>query len=385
LIDSAASTGKPTGNTGYGLQTGRRRGRHVHRPAADRRRPAAPYTAKVPSTPQDSSIGVLNGIEKICREAGIDPRHRRGHARHHGGHQHGADRLVGALVGLVTTKGYKDTLQIARSYVPGGLGGWVIWNKSRRWRRWRHDRGRRAHRRRGQRRGAARRGGLRRDLRKAADGGHRGADDRCSTAYVNGAHERAWPRSRRGDARHSGVDSAARSCRRCTSTSAPRPRWSTPTSARWCRSTSTTCSASWTRAWADVPADPALRRRPVLGAPAAMDQPVNLLMSGPAGGVSGALWIAKQRRLHRPADLRHGRHLHRRGADPERQRPHPARDAGRRRHRARAVHRRAHRGRRRRLHRLRAGADQGAARRPAVGRRRAGSRGLRQGRRPSRP
>ncbi len=29
-------------------------------------------------------------------------------------------------------------------------------------------------------------------------------------------------------------------------------------------------------------------------AQAAMDQPVNLLMSGPAGGVSGALWIAKQ-------------------------------------------------------------------------------------------
>jgi len=36
----------------------------------------------------------------------------------------------GARVGLVTTKGYRDTLQIARSYVPGGLGGWVIWNKT---------------------------------------------------------------------------------------------------------------------------------------------------------------------------------------------------------------------------------------------------------------
>ena len=37
---------------------------------------------------------------------------------------------AGALVGLVTTKGYRDVLQIARSYVPGGLGGWVIWNKT---------------------------------------------------------------------------------------------------------------------------------------------------------------------------------------------------------------------------------------------------------------
>ena len=29
-------------------------------------------------------------------------------------------------------------------------------------------------------------------------------------------------------------------------------------------------------------------------AQAAMDQPVNLLMSGPAGGVSGALWVSRQ-------------------------------------------------------------------------------------------
>ena len=36
---------------------------------------------------------------------------------------------AGARVGLVTTKGFRDVLQIARSYVPGGLGGWVIYNK----------------------------------------------------------------------------------------------------------------------------------------------------------------------------------------------------------------------------------------------------------------
>ncbi|MCL1485228.1 MAG: hypothetical protein MH208_13345 [Marinobacter sp.] len=34
----------------------------------------ATYTAKVPSTPADSSVGVLNGIEKICRTSGIDPK-----------------------------------------------------------------------------------------------------------------------------------------------------------------------------------------------------------------------------------------------------------------------------------------------------------------------
>jgi N-methylhydantoinase A len=37
---------------------------------------------------------------------------------------------TGAKCGLVTTRGYRQVLQIARSYVPGGLGGWVIYNKS---------------------------------------------------------------------------------------------------------------------------------------------------------------------------------------------------------------------------------------------------------------
>ncbi|MEM7567893.1 MAG: hydantoinase/oxoprolinase N-terminal domain-containing protein, partial [Pseudomonadota bacterium] len=87
-------------------------------------------TAKVPSTPADSSIGVLNGIEKICRQAGIDP-HDIGEVMH--GTTVATNTVLtgsGAKVGLVTTKGYRDTLQIARSFVPGGLGGWVIWNKS---------------------------------------------------------------------------------------------------------------------------------------------------------------------------------------------------------------------------------------------------------------
>ena len=35
----------------------------------------------------------------------------------------------GAKVGLVTTSGYEDTLQVARSFCPGGLGGWVSFVK----------------------------------------------------------------------------------------------------------------------------------------------------------------------------------------------------------------------------------------------------------------
>ena len=84
------------------------------------------FTAKVPSTPQDSSIGVLNGIERVCEQAGVSLADI-SHVMH--GTTVATNTVLtasGARVGLVTTKGYKQVLQIARSYVPGGLGGWVI-------------------------------------------------------------------------------------------------------------------------------------------------------------------------------------------------------------------------------------------------------------------
>ncbi|MEL0307279.1 MAG: hydantoinase/oxoprolinase family protein, partial [Halieaceae bacterium] len=88
------------------------------------------HTAKVPSTPSDSSIGVMNGVARVCENAGVDPREI-SQVMH--GTTVATNTVLtgtGAKVGLVTTKGYKQVLQIARSYVPGGLGGWVIYNKS---------------------------------------------------------------------------------------------------------------------------------------------------------------------------------------------------------------------------------------------------------------
>ncbi len=88
------------------------------------------FTAKVPSTPNDSSIGVLNGIERACETSGIAPSEI-SHVMH--GTTVATNTVLtgtGALVGLVTTAGFRQVLQIARSYVPGGLGGWVIYNKS---------------------------------------------------------------------------------------------------------------------------------------------------------------------------------------------------------------------------------------------------------------
>ncbi len=87
------------------------------------------HTAKVPSTPEDSSLGVLNGIRKICAESRIDPRQTR---RVMHGTTVATNAVLtgrGARVGLVTTAGFEDTLHVARSFCPGGLGGWVTYIK----------------------------------------------------------------------------------------------------------------------------------------------------------------------------------------------------------------------------------------------------------------
>tara|TARA_B100001093_G_scaffold511510_1_gene579550 strand:- start:5662 stop:7743 length:2082 start_codon:yes stop_codon:yes gene_type:complete len=89
----------------------------------------ATFTAKVPSTPEDSSIGVLNGIACICDESGVNPADI---SRVMHGTTVSTNAVLtgrGAKVGLVTTAGFEDTLQVARSFCPGGLGGWVSFVK----------------------------------------------------------------------------------------------------------------------------------------------------------------------------------------------------------------------------------------------------------------
>ena len=87
------------------------------------------FTAKVPSTPEDSSMGVLNGVAKVCDATGIEPSDIK--LVMHGTTVATNAVLTGrgATVGLITTAGFEDTLQVARSYCPGGLGGWVTYVK----------------------------------------------------------------------------------------------------------------------------------------------------------------------------------------------------------------------------------------------------------------
>ncbi|HEU4568711.1 MAG TPA: hydantoinase/oxoprolinase family protein [Marmoricola sp.] len=87
------------------------------------------HRAKTPSTPADQSVGVLAGIEKVCAAAGIEPG-QISHVMH--GTTVATNAVLegkGAKVGLVVTQGYKQVLQVARSFVPGGLAAWIIWPK----------------------------------------------------------------------------------------------------------------------------------------------------------------------------------------------------------------------------------------------------------------
>ncbi len=95
-------------------------------------------TTKIPSTPHDPSVGVLDGIRKILRLAG------------HAGSapataesrpavaavSHGTTVATNALLqerfpglGLVTTQGFRHVLEIARQAVPRGYGNSYFWVK----------------------------------------------------------------------------------------------------------------------------------------------------------------------------------------------------------------------------------------------------------------
>ncbi|MFT5067693.1 MAG: N-methylhydantoinase A, partial [Reinekea sp.] len=73
---------------------------------------------KVPSTPQDQSEGVIKGILQVCEQAGISPSEI--DAVFHGTTV--ATNMVierdGARVGMITTKGFRDILHIARHKRP---------------------------------------------------------------------------------------------------------------------------------------------------------------------------------------------------------------------------------------------------------------------------
>ena len=84
---------------------------------------------KTPSTPHDSSEGILNGVNALCSQAEVSPTQIEYFLHGTTVATNAVLEGKGARVGLVTTEGYRQVMQIARSFVPGGLAGWIVWPK----------------------------------------------------------------------------------------------------------------------------------------------------------------------------------------------------------------------------------------------------------------
>src|SRR5438128_1789342 len=85
------------------------------------------FTTKTPSTPQDPSVGVLDGIRKILRL--VDNAAAAASRPAVAAVSHGTTVATNALLqerfpglGLVTTQGFRHVLEIARQAVPRGYG-----------------------------------------------------------------------------------------------------------------------------------------------------------------------------------------------------------------------------------------------------------------------
>ena len=84
------------------------------------------WRVKTPSTPADPSQGVLNGVRRICEVAGIGPDALRNVVHGTTVATNAVLESKGARVGLITTQGFGQILHLARSQTPGPLAGWII-------------------------------------------------------------------------------------------------------------------------------------------------------------------------------------------------------------------------------------------------------------------
>ena len=87
---------------------------------------------KTPSTPDDPSLGLVEGVRKVLQAAGVEPSDV--HMLLHGSTvatnavlEHKFDGL-----GLLVTKGFRHLIEIARQSVPDGYGNSFFWVKPRR-------------------------------------------------------------------------------------------------------------------------------------------------------------------------------------------------------------------------------------------------------------
>jgi len=253
------------------------------------------WRAKTSSTPHDQSVGVLHGIDKVCEQAGVD-RAAIAHVLH--GTTVATNAILegkGATVGLVTTEGFRQVLQIARSFVPGGLAGWIIWPKPEPLAALENTvevPGR-----------IASDGSVVRDLdedaaraqlRRLRDAGIEALAVSLINAFANDAHERRVGELAAEElpgvpvSLSSRVLPELREYERALTTVAN--GYVQPQVARYVANLGEQLTAEGVRAGLSI-----LRSDGGLAvADAAIAAPVTMLLSGPAGGVTGAVWVAEQ-------------------------------------------------------------------------------------------
>ncbi len=252
------------------------------------------FRDKVPSTPHDPSQAVITGARQLCDKAGITPQELALFL-------HGTTVATNAVlehkiarVGLVVTEGYRHILQIARSLVPGGLAAWIVWPKPEPMapleatieapERIGAD-------------GAVVRAldeaALRRNLKRLAEEKVEAITVCLINSYMNDAHERRVAEICAEELPGIPVSLSAdilpemQEYERAVTTvanSAVRP-----TVSRYVGNLERELGA-----WG-TPAKLSLLRSDggLMSAEKSRNAPVNLLMSGPAGGVAGAVWVAK--------------------------------------------------------------------------------------------
>ncbi len=249
---------------------------------------------KTPSTPHDSSVGILTGVAAVCDAAGITPA---GIEVFLHGTTVATNAMLegkGARVGLVTTAGYRQVMQIARSFVPGGLAGWIVWPKPQPLARLedtveiagRMDAF-------GNEVRATDDADIRAQLETLTAQGVEALTVSLVNAYLNGAHERrvaelaaeilpGVPLS----LSHVVLPEMQEYERTLTTVANAAVR---PVVGRYVRSLRDKLAA------AGCPAPLLLLRSDggLMPSAKAEEHPVALLMSGPAGGVTGALWVAQ--------------------------------------------------------------------------------------------
>ena len=249
---------------------------------------------KTPSTPHDSSEGIMVGVEAICAEAGTRPCAVEVFLH---GTTVATNAMLegkGARVGLVTTEGYRQVMQIARSLVPGGLAAWIVWPKPEPLAKLEDTvevKGRMDAR--GREVRPLDEADVRRRLETLKANGVEAITIALMNGYLNGAHER-----RIGEIAselmpdvpvslsHEVLPEMQEYERTLTTVANAAVR---PVVGRYVRNLRNRLRA------VDVSGRISLLRSDggLMSSEASEAHPVSLLMSGPAGGVAGALWVAR--------------------------------------------------------------------------------------------